>query len=155
MSNALIAFWTARLDEDEMRARKDIWCARQATAEGHWEAHYGNNLPYSELRADSEVIGRLTAMRPGLADGEDAPHVADAGLVMRMAGTALPRAERALREVEAGRAILAMYADGLAYDDYAVGRVIRVLVGAYSDHPDYDEEWSAILDVFDWETESR
>jgi hypothetical protein len=140
----MAGFYAARLDEAEMHARKDIWCVRRATAEGRWEAAYGYNLPSSELRAGGEVIGRLTAIRPGLADGEDAPHVADAGLVMRMAAAALPRAERALREVEAGRAILAMYADGLAYDDYAVGRVIRVLVVVYSDHPDYDEKWGQL-----------
>ena len=57
------------------------------------------------------------------------------------ARTWLDRDRRPLREVEAKRAILAMYADGLAYDDYAVGRAIRVLVAVYSDHPDYDEKW--------------
>jgi hypothetical protein len=157
-------FLTARLDEDEAVARKDIWCARRATAEGRWEAAYGYNLPSSELRAGGEVIGRLTAIRPGLADGEDAPHVADAGLVMRMAAAALPRAERALREVEADRKILALHPreehlrpdlgpdwaavyycpcqcpDGIIEGEWPC-ETVRILAAVYSDHPDYDETW--------------
>jgi Family of unknown function (DUF6221) len=63
---------------------------------------------------------------------------------------------RALREVEAGRIILARYADTLARmedDDYPAGVardqareyedfVLPCLATAWSDHPDYDPDWA-------------
>ena len=57
--------------------------------------------------------------------------------------------ERALREAEAGRALLADYLQ--AIDDYAEFDVIRInhlkravkwRAAVYSDHPDYRQEWA-------------
>ena len=97
----LVAFLTARLDEDEATAK---------AAAADW---LDEEFPFEWDDLPDDAFTHIMRHDPA----------------------------RVLREVKAGRAILAMYADGLAYDDYAVGRVIRVLVAVYSDHPDYDEKW--------------
>ena len=116
----MAGFYAARLAEVEATAK--------AALAGPWHI---DRDPLQGLRI-MDGRGLVVTWTPGFYErgDSDATHIA------------LNDPARVLREVEAGRAILAMYADGLAYDDYAVGRVIRVLVAVYSDHPDYDEEWA-------------
>jgi hypothetical protein len=65
----------------------------------------------------------------------------------------MPRHPRALREVEAKRAIIAGYAlvskdDGPGEPEYAygwaegLGMAVRALAAVYRDHPDYDPAWA-------------
>lgn len=144
----LIAFVSARLDEKQMHAEKDLWCARRASV--GWEAHPGYNLPYSELRAGGQVIARFTGTRGlPLADGEDDQHQADLFLAARMGGAAESRASRALREVEADRSILALLEQDVVNDrerDYdaieALMQVARIRAAVWSDHPDYRPTWA-------------
>lgn len=160
MTSDLVAFLNARLEEAHMHATKDLWLAQRASGSGRWEAHYGYNLPYSELRAGDEVIGRMTMMRPwpgGRPDGAEDQHQADVSLAARMCSAAKPRAERMLREVEADRKLLAAFemverecATMLGdrrprkYGEYD-GLLLAVKIRAerFADHPDYDPAWAA------------
>lgn len=121
----LIAFVTARLDEDE-------WSARGMEVAGEsWEL--ARNSP---TEPDWTVCVRLDPLTlEGRADvwREDA-------------GTHIARYHpaRARREITAKRAILADH----LYDDQACGHAIegcpaRRLTAVYSDHPDYRAEWAA------------
>jgi hypothetical protein len=143
----LIAFLVARLDEAEAHARKDLWIADRASGGGKWEAHYGYNLPYSEVRAAGVAIGRLTAMLPwpgGRPDGAEDQHQKDVALTARMASAARPRAERMLRDVAADRKLIAAYEDAAEFSDPWIGLdlAVRIRAGRFSDHPEYRREWA-------------
>src|SRR5215475_717524 len=117
MSGDLAAFLAARLDEDEAHAQKDLWAVARSTAQGDWDALYGYNLPQSYIEAPAgshSHIAEFTSHRasPPLADGEDDLHAADVLLTARMVRTAGPRAERALREIAAKRAIVDEHSPG-------------------------------------------
>lgn len=101
----LVEFLTARLDDDEERAR-----FVQSQIEGEW------HKPFETWRLSWHDEYDLLCIEP----------------------------ERALREVEAKRAI-AQSADEMTVTEYAgVGdRILAHLATVYSDHPDYDAEWRA------------
>lgn len=105
MSTDLVPWLAAQLDLDQAHAEKDLWALDRATS-GHWEAHYGYNLPYSLIMAGEVEIARLTATRGPLADGEEDVHAADALVVARLVNKARERAQAVLRTVAAHRAIL-------------------------------------------------
>jgi hypothetical protein len=162
MSDDLITWLRTQLDDEEAHARKDIWCAERATNGGHWQARYGYNLPYSELWADGE-IGRLTATRSALADGEEDQHAADAMLVVRMVRSAERRARQRLREVDAKRRILDLHegdhecstirrgvdCEGVPYEEIdnctwvldGDCSTVRLLALPHAYRPGYREDW--------------
>lgn len=115
--DVLTAFIAARLDEDEAIAR----AAGDATPPP-WHAAGGDIMS----RAD----GRCAAN----ADGPEAPHIARHDPA------------RVLREVAAKRAMVAECVRTCEYEDYGhalAGAVIKVMAAAWSDHPDYRQEWAS------------
>jgi hypothetical protein len=161
---ALGTFVTARLDEAEQHAVKDIWLTELVTP-GEWVPQYGINLQRSYLKADGEEIARFTSHRdsPPLADGEDDLHACDAALAARMANAARPRAELALRQITALRAICALYEESTEHrydlpagvhdgrdDDerlrdeavwLAVEDIMMHVASVWAGHPDFDRAW--------------
>ena len=133
MSTDLIAFLNARLDEDKASAAK-----AQKKRRSPWRV-----IDSIRMRVISGSPNRdlVVAETPG--DGI-ADHIARHDPA------------RVLREVEAGRRILARYEDCLArmedpdypqgvaadqareYEDF----VLPNLAAAWSGHPDYDQEWN-------------
>lgn len=137
MTADLIAFITARLDEDEQAARAvgmpDIW-----RADSSWAAELLNPLP-SQRQAHPGYVPMITQA--------DLDHIARHDPA------------RVLREVEAKRRIIeaAEEASGLDIQvdgSFRVGRrdttaepyigdvILRALAAAWSDHPDYRQEWA-------------
>lgn len=126
--NGIVAFLSARLGEDEARAQ----------AMKHFTVP---EQPYYSC------AGSRTEPYGDLEWGEAA---CDCFLAERKA--------RALREVEAKRAILADYerqrdariagsepGDPLySFSEQDLLRVVRFLAAIYSDHPDYDPAWAAV-----------
>lgn len=150
--NGLMVFIESRLVVDEQHARKDLHYLDAATSGGSWEYGIGHNLPWSEL-GEGGSIGRLTSEN----------HANDVMLVARMVRTARRRAERALREVAATRALIERVfgyeakIDGEwgcrhSEEDIAAGRceytsvegieALRLIAAVWSDHPDYLSEWA-------------
>ena len=120
----LIAFLTARIDEDEQRA----------LAMKHFTVH--EQPYYSCAGSRTEPLGDL----------EWGEELCDCFVAERRA--------RALREVEAKRKILDALQEAEAaldrgYTDLVRGsqltllRACRFLAAVYSDHPDYDQSWEA------------
>jgi hypothetical protein len=137
MTDGLIEFLRAQLDTDEAHAQKDLVYFDAGSAQ-KWTAHYGHNLPFSEIRdADGELIGSLSSVR----------HQADAALVSRMVRLGRERAERALAEVQSKRLILdeaQRYSPELEHGDngeWALGMVLRALALPYQGRPGFREEW--------------
>lgn len=130
----LAAFLNARLDEDEAAAR--------AAGGRSWRQPDPERTP-GWVEDDSDSIDRIVVYDEGAPTAGQAAHIARHDPA------------RVLREVEAGRIILARYADTLARmedDDYPAGVardqgreyedfVLPCLAAAWSDHPDYDQEW--------------
>ena len=135
----IAAFLSARLDEDEALARQ---AAQVAGPDWTWktEVPEGWDAPTDYVISPA---GALLLDTMGGIEGE-APHVARHDPA------------RVLREVEAKRNILARYEDCLTrqedqdypyapaaeqareYEDF----VLPNLVAAWSDHPDYDQDWT-------------
>ena len=138
----MVAFLNARLDEDE-------GAAKTATP-GPWMTADGR-----EWLADNVVFGQSVDW-PGHIQ-----QVCNVDYAQHKAGNAEHIARydpaRVLREVEAKRKIVTRYERSLAGDlpEWKAGRELliaatAILKGAvvdlavvYSDHPDYDEAWSA------------
>lgn len=137
-ADPLLAFWAARLDEREAAAKAAAeasaagWRAEPNMGEDWWAVMYtgpSTIRPYDEF--DYPVAERV--------DRADAAHIARHDPA------------RVLREVEAGRAILARHVAVQAWsyppgdgDEAVQGEldtVIRHLIAAWSDHPDYRQEW--------------
>ena len=123
-ADPLVAFWTARLDENEATAKRAAACAlvqRDGYEPGDWRWLRSYGQPQPEQIA---LIDHQSQFDPA----------------------------RVLREVEAKRAILARYVAVQAWSyppgdgDEAVqdelGEIIRRLVAVESDHPDYRPEWA-------------
>jgi hypothetical protein len=113
----LIAFLTARIDEDEQRA----------LAMKHFTVH---EQPYYSCAAS----------RTGpLGDLEWGEEFCDCFVAERKA--------RALREVEAKRKILyecrPRPGAGLVHEGIMARRILYLLASVYSDHPDYDPDWQS------------
>lgn len=147
MSGRLAAFIAARLDEDEAIAR--------AATPGPWAA------PARVM--DGNVVTSLTY--PGGANGYvgGVPVMSDDESRSWADQEHIARHDpgRVLREVEAGRAILAMYEECDGYDlpegvhdsrdpdereaDAAskatLRDVLEALAAVWSDHPDYEQAW--------------
>jgi hypothetical protein len=115
----LVAFLTARLDEDERVAR--------AVPIEEWGSHDGCRVHPAQEQDGFLAIGRIEAQFE-----EEAEHIARHDPA------------RVLREVDAKRTCIAF----LGHPDappgegrYVAERVLWLLALAYSDHPDYREEW--------------
>jgi hypothetical protein len=121
MMSDLIAFLTARLDEDEAAAKKAAQKRR-----GPW--HYLGD----KFRAS--VFG---------VQGFDHGHVAETFGVALAAHIARHDPARVLREVGAKRAIIGTHESPDWQPDGQWGpcHTLRQLAAAYSDHPDYQQEW--------------
>lgn len=133
----LTAFLAARLDETEHTAH---WSGPALVAWLTYRDDDGQML-YTTVAAGEEHV-------PWIADGHELPEPSSSSIVYDPA--------RVLREVEAGRRILARYEDCLArmedpdypqgvaadqareYEDF----VLPNLAAAWSGHPDYDQEWN-------------
>lgn len=120
----LTAFIDARLDEDEAAA---IAAGDGAAESARWRTR--------EHPSDSGIVrdgqGAVVIYDEGVPSDEDAAHIARHD------------PDRALRDVAAKRAILALYdnPEGYAYS-VALERVVVQLATAWSDHPDYRQEWA-------------
>jgi hypothetical protein len=137
VSDDLIAFVTARLDEDEA-------IARELAGWPHW-----HHTP--AVTAHGPII--LIA-----AGEDDEIDVASVERELPEVATHIARHDpaRALRQVEDGRRLLAAYAEAREPDPeatpreralrMAVAEVARMLVlsraAVWSDHPDYKPEWA-------------
>ena len=132
--DGLIAFFRARLDEDEAAA-KAAW-------PGPWdlETEVGGFGPVAcvlmPIPQHKSARTGLTSYTPlGTQDADTAAHIARHDPA------------RALREVEAGRMIIAQYERALAKAPGNIPllntliRIVRAKVAVYSGHPDYRQEW--------------
>lgn len=126
MSDDLVAFLRARLDEDEQTAA--------AASPGPWHA----NAESDEVLAVDDIT---------VADG-----FALSGQQLRATTAHIARHDpaRVLREVEAKRGVIEQYESigtpppgeiGPELSRAELGRVLRLLALPYADHPDYDEDW--------------
>jgi hypothetical protein len=114
----LVAFWTARLDEDEQRASK-------AAERAPWKAVLTDDWESTWVE-DSQGFTRATHL-----DASDAVHIARHDPA------------RALREVEAKRRLLGRYCAAVySATKAALYGQIHDEAAVYSDHPDYDEKWA-------------
>lgn len=140
MSDPLIQFLRARLDEDEQRAQDGYYSDtywEMWTAGAHLAAWYVWRQRFPREQWDAATNDAVAdATRDALRERVTA-HEAD-------------RSARMLAEVEAKRKILTEYeeADARAkYPDFDGGvfsgleLVVQHLAVPYSDHPDYREEW--------------
>ncbi len=145
----MVAFLNARLDEDEGAAK--------AATPGPWMTADGR-----EWLADNVVFGQSVDW-PGHIQ-----QVCNVDYAQHKAGNAEHIARydpaRVLREVEAGRKLLNLYERAKSYRNQvfaqpeprsissemravtqmmALEQVLKLRAAVYSDHPDYDEAWSA------------
>jgi hypothetical protein len=125
----LIAFWTARLDEEEAAA-KAAAAADKYGGRANWSARFGA-IVTDEEDPDWAVID----LSPVLFDDAAGVHIA------------LHDPARVLREVAAKREILAAYikieADGFRDNGWIVLRfAVETLAAVDSDHADYRSEWA-------------
>lgn len=132
MTDELVAFLRARLDEDEQAAR-DATPPQDplSAAPGHWNVHLESKDDGWAVEDASGLWAAVTGYPRGKA-----------------AHIARHDPARVLRDVEAKRRILNMelpgyydnpYANG--WDD-AHGDVLYLLALPYADHPDYRQEWT-------------
>lgn len=138
----LIAFWTARLDEDEAaaKARRGIFPSPGVEDSGSVWLHI--------KRGGNAVVVRYTHPVEGYGDMADLRAWADTDQGWTQ--------DRVLREVEAGRQLLSDYEEAEAsYKEAETAReaevagIVREILlmqiinraRVYSDHPDFRAEW--------------
>jgi Family of unknown function (DUF6221) len=119
----LVAFLSARLDEDEGKARL---AAREG---GTWKQEDPERWP-----------GRIVSLGGVVVYDELAPDDYQAEHIARHDPA------RVLREVEAKRAILELYEAAVEHDDTSLGvatlrTVVKTLAKVWREHPDYDPAW--------------
>jgi hypothetical protein len=148
VSDDLAAFLSARLDEDEAAAREGQPDPADPQT-GEWTA-YGHHPTLQDRRQDRDVqmVGAETELTGWMVctvgQFDRAPFIA--------AHIARHDPARVLREVKAGRAILALHTgqhecpgdEGYAWygDDEAPWcPAVRHHAAVYDDHPDYRQEW--------------
>lgn len=127
MSDDLVAFLRARLDEDEMQARAAGSAAMEWREDSSWLSDLRDPLP-SQRRAYG-IPSEMT-----LVTDADAAHIARNDPA------------RVLREVEAKRRIIDWSQRAnrvVSADDYEmdVATPLEFLALPYADHPDYRQEW--------------
>ena len=127
----LVAFLSARLDEDEAAAN-----AAASVAGPGWK--YETYWPEDEGTTRTCVRSETDAFLADLYDAPDYPDLA--------AHIARHDPARVLREVEAGRKILAMYRDAVAEAGSVTVEwllaVVETKAAVYREHPDYDPAWA-------------
>lgn len=145
----LIDFLHARINEDEHIAKR---AAGTDGVDGRW-AYDGDSAQGEVYRPDaSHTYTRLDG-----STGVEHSHVTQdsEGIMPSVEGDdgchiARHDPARALREVEAKRALIAQYGDseGAQFPDYdggyasATQDALLLLASVYSDHPDYRKEWA-------------
>jgi len=117
----LIAFWKARLDEDEASAKAAAVDVKRFAGRANWSA---------EL---APIV--IDAEDPDWAIVDLSPFVDDECLARHIARH---DPARVLREVAAKREILAEYEAAYRTD---LGVAIKALAAVDSGHPDYRQEW--------------
>ena len=129
MTDALVAFLKARLDEDEAAAE-----AAASVAGPGWKAE--TYWPEDESRTRTCVRSEGGAF---LADFDDTPDYPDLATHV-----ALHDPARELREVLFWRKVLDAYSDSLEGSIVrdAIGFTVIAYAAVYSDHPDYWQEWA-------------
>lgn len=149
MSDDLVAFVRARLDEREATAR----AARPTTTEptaGHWVAAHPLSSPEEQPDTDLTVVGAQET------DGREWI-VAEAGRGKRSPAIAIFIADNdpdaILRRIAVDRVVVDQYADVADLDtdstayDYPSGRAVglgftvRHLAALDAEHPDYQASW--------------
>jgi hypothetical protein len=143
MGDEIAAFLAARLDETEAAAK-----AATGSLSGRWHTDVDGNVQDEDTGGGGNAY---IAVGPYGCSVDDA----DAAHILRHDPA------RVLRDVQADRAILAMYEDRDGYDlpegvqegrdpderacDEAIRDVLRdvleIRAARFSDHPDYREEW--------------
>ena len=150
MTVALIAFLAARLDEDE--------AAAEAAAEDDGADWFANAKEGWDADERSVMYTGPSTLRPGGTWDYPVCRSLSVGAAEHIARH---DPARVLREVEAGRTILAEHfaedrGESLPGADcgvcYYIGtpgspagwpcRTLRALAAVWSDHPDYDQEWA-------------
>jgi hypothetical protein len=121
-------FYAARLDEIEAAARDAYYEGQRWITEEEGVYRYPVfSDPVNPGYADQELVQMADRKR-------DARHIA------------LHDPARVLRQVEAGRCILAMYADAVAEASSEVVEwmlaVVETEARVFSDHADYREDWA-------------
>lgn len=134
MTAHLIAFLTARLDEDETAARKAAAADGRFGGRAHWSA-LGHGIVTDATHPDWGVVD----LGPCIDDDALAEHIA------------LHDPARVLREAEADRRLLAEWqkaeADPAVDDQWNAGLAaglrlaVQIRAARHSDHPDYRPEW--------------
>lgn len=147
MSNDLVAFIAARLDEDEA-------AARAAAAGGRWRYEDGDSIGAWTLYDEHWNIASLKTYRHETYDyAERMPAMRDPEYVDADAnGRHIARHDpaRVLREVDAKRAILEAEQDRVVQEgplperlrDMVETDIIKFLALPYADHADYRQEWA-------------
>src|SRR3954466_10985384 len=123
----MLAFWTARLGEDEHTARNACH-----DGPGDWTTDDSYAVSVVGLPPGADVFSRAVAFNEGSPSEEQAAHT--------------PRHDpsRVLRDVAAARRRLARIdeAIGAGHDSYDLASALLPLeVAAYDNHPDYKEAW--------------
>jgi hypothetical protein len=110
----LTEFLTARLDEDEAAARDAYYEGQRWITEEEGVYRYPDD--------DLDLVHSANRKT-------DARHIARWDPA------------RVLREVEAGRAILAEHRTAAGWSSENWPRTLRLLAAVWSDHPDYQQKW--------------
>ena len=127
----LIAFVTARLDEDEAAAKA---AARK------------RNAPWRSEKLQTDLAGRVNNSPEGASPSErDRGFVASTNSRSIADHIARHDPARVLREITAKRAVIRRYEDAAFGAEDTVNvlyLVVSDLSGCWSDHPDYRQEWA-------------
>ena len=157
VSDALIAFIAARIDEDEAAARKAApgpWLLENSDSDPYWNGHSWEFGPDASARHNVVRHWRIQGPRVTIDSATN-----DAYFVQDMEHIVRHDPARALREVTFKRAIMAEHHAELIEvinqdQDERSGDfcaecdleqfpcpTVRLLAAAYSDHPGYCQEW--------------
>lgn len=136
MSDDLVTWLRAQLDNDEAHAQKDLYLLNNAKSGGQWRAHLGTNVASEVRTIDGELVAKTQ-------------HQDDAMVIARLVNKGRARAIERLAEVEAKRRLLDQFAlrrqAVLGIDGCQTGGVwddlLRLLALPYAERDGWREEW--------------
>ncbi|MFD3827697.1 DUF6221 family protein [Streptomyces sp. NPDC058621] len=137
MTDALVQFLRARLDDDEQVARRvedqsapwgGQWVADEA---GALRTRNGHVLAYGHVSTDGRELP--IPLKPGLVEHWARHDPARALADVDAKRQALDHYERCVRHIRGD--------DAYVLAEGAVGRQVQYMALPYADHPDYRKEW--------------